>query len=355
MNEYVLVINPGSTSTKVALFCQSTKVIEKTIRHSKEELDQFDELMDQITYRKMLINKFLEANLNDLKELVGIVARGGLIKPVSGGTYQISDAMLKDLRTCKYGTHASNLGAIIANDIAKVYKVQAYIVDPVVVDELEGIARVSGVEGIERRSVTHALNQRAVAREKIQDFNKTYENSNIIVAHMGGGISLGAHYHGRMIDMINGIDGEGPFSPERSGDLPLLPFAEYILKEEMSFSQVKKWLVGHAGVNSYLNEIDIRIVEEAIDCGDLKAQLILEAMAYQVSKAIGQMAVTLKGQVDLIVLTGGIAYSEKITQFIKDCTAWIAPVTIYAGEKEMEALYEGFSRVYEGHEEAKRY
>lgn len=355
MKNLILVINPGSTSTKVSLYNEKDVLATDTIRHKNEELAQFSGVIDQKEFRKNLIVGFMKKEGYEPEDLQAVVGRGGLLKPIPGGTYLVDDDMLNDLKEEKYNTHASNLGAILAQEIAELAQVGAYIVDPVVVDELQDVARISGLKGIERRSVAHALNQKAVARKILNQKNKDYEESNVIVAHLGGGASIGAHYKGKMIDVVNGLDGEGPFTPERTGGLPLYDFAKMILEQDLNLDQIKKSLAGKGGINSYLNEIDLRNVIEKIQNGDEEAELYLEAMTYQTAKAIGEMATVLKGEVDLIILTGGASYAEFIVDHIKERVSWIAPVEVMPGEMEMDALHEGVMRVLNNEEEAKKY
>lgn len=355
MKEYILAINPGSTSTKVSLFNEKEEVATRTIRHSTEEIGQFDGVMKQKAFRMELILSFLLEEGFAVETLRAVVGRGGLLKPIPGGTYLVEKDMLKDLEEEKYNTHASNLGAVLAYEIAELAGVEAYIVDPVVVDELNDVARISGLKGIDRRSVVHALNQKAVARRVLREKGKTYEASRLIVAHMGGGSSIAAHDQGQMIDVVNGLDGEGPFTPERTGGLPLYDFAKMILEENLNLDDVKKRLAGKGGVYAYLKEIDLRNVIERIDNGDEEARLILEAMTYQLAKAIAEMAAVLKGRVDLIILTGGIAYAKLVIEQITERVDWIAPVIIHPGEMEMEALFEGVIRVLNNEEQVKHY
>lgn len=355
MKEYILAINPGSTSTKVSLFNEKEEVATRTIRHSTEEIGQFDGVMKQKAFRMELILSFLIEEGFAVETLRAVVGRGGLLKPIPGGTYLVEKDMLKDLEEEKYNTHASNLGAVLAYEIAELAGVEAFIVDPVVVDELDDVARISGLKGIDRRSVVHALNQKAVARKVLREKGRTYEESKVIVAHMGGGSSIAAHDQGHMIDVVNGLDGEGPFTPERTGGLPLYDFAKMILEENLNLDDVKKRLAGKGGMYSYLKEIDLRNVVERIDNGDEEAGLILEAMTYQVAKAIAEMAAVLKGRVDLIILTGGIAYAKLVVEQITERVDWIAPVIVHPGEMEMEALFEGVIRVLNNEEQAKHY
>lgn len=355
MSDKILAINPGSTSTKVALYAGGQQIAEETIRHTMQEINRYEKVTDQKNFRKELIEEFLRNKATSPSELTAVVGRGGLLKPIPGGTYLVNEMMLDDLENERYNTHASNLGAILANEIAKENQIKAYIVDPVVVDEFEPLARISGLAGIERRSVGHALNQKAVAREVVESAGKTYETCNVIVAHLGGGISIAAHQHGKMVDMVNGLDGEGPYSPERTGGLPLVDFAKRLIDESLTLSEVKKILAGNGGLKSYLNETDIRVVEERIQAGDQEAAYYLQGMCYQVAQQIGLMAVVLKGKVDFIILTGGICYSDYVTSLIEQYVDWIATVRVVPGEKEMDALYHGVRRVLEGTEVAKQY
>lgn len=355
MNEKILAINPGSTSTKVALYEGGKQIAEETIRHTMQEINQYEKVTDQKNFRKELIEEFLKDQATHPAELTAVVGRGGLLKPIPGGTYLVDETMLHDLETERYNTHASNLGAILANEIAKESQIKAYIVDPVVVDEFEPLARISGLAGIERRSVGHALNQKAVARDVVESVGKNYEACNVIVAHLGGGISIAAHQHGKMVDMVNGLDGEGPYSPERTGGLPLIDFAKRVIDESLTLAEIKKILAGNGGLKSYLNETDIRVIEERIKAGDQEATYYLQGMCYQVAQQIGLMAVVLKGKVDFVILTGGICYSDYVTSLIKQYVDWIATVRVVPGEKEMDALYQGVRRVLEGTEAAKHY
>ncbi|EOL42732.1 butyrate kinase [Enterococcus phoeniculicola] len=352
--EPILVINPGSTSTKLAIFSNHELIAEETIRHSLEEIAQFKGVIDQIDFRYKLILAFIDKH-HLSEKLVAVVGRGGLLKPIPGGTYNINEDMLADLKEERYNTHASNLGAILANEIAEKWGIPAYIVDPVVVDELQPLAKISGLKGIDRRSVSHALNQKAVARKITGDLGKTYETSSVIVAHLGGGISVGAHKNGKMIDVINGLDGEGAYTPERSGGLPLVDFADLVIQKKLSLAEVKKLIAGNAGIKSYLGETDLRIVEKRMNEGDEEAKYYLDGMCYQVGKSVSELAAVLKGKVDAIILTGGVMYSEYTRNKITEYVEWIAPVKVFPGEMEMEALYEGVYRVLNGEETALDY
>lgn len=357
MKNLILVINPGSTSTKLSLFNTDTEEEVQTtvIRHTVEEISQFDRISDQKNFRSSIILSFLDEHSITLDSLKAVVGRGGLLKPIPGGTYIVDETMLENLVEEKYGSHASNLGAILANDIANDAGVDSYIVDPVVVDEMQDIARVSGLKGIERRSVLHALNQKAVARRCLSEINKDYESSQVIVAHLGGGVSVGAHKNGQMIDVVNGLDGEGPLTPERTGGLPAYDFAKFIIEKELTLPEVKKYLAGNGGLKSYLNETDIRVIEERANNGDKKSSYYLDAMCYQIAKAIGECAVVLQGNVDLIILTGGVAYSKYVTEKVNNYIKWISTTKVYPGEMEMEALFKGVQRVLNKEEKAKKY
>ncbi|MFP4565329.1 MAG: butyrate kinase [Spirochaetaceae bacterium] len=351
----VLVINPGSTSTKLAVFENETPILEKTLRHATEELDKYERISDQFEFRKQVILDELAADGITIDSLSCAVGRGGLVHPVSGGTYEVNRRMLDDLQVGVLGEHASNLGGIIAHEIAAEAGVPSYIVDPVVVDELDEVARPSGVPDFERTSIFHALNQKAVARRFAADRGTTYEAINLIVVHLGGGITVGAHRKGRVVDVNDGLNGEGPFTPERSGGLPALKLAKLCFSGEFSHAEIKKKIKGGGGLVAYLGTNDGREVSEKIDAGDEQARLIYEAMAYQTAKEVGAMAAVLEGKVDAVVLTGGLAHDGRFCGWIKDRVSFIAPVEIYAGEDEMKALAEGAIRVLSGAETAQVY
>ena len=355
MTERLLVINPGSTSTKIGVFEEENLIFEKTLRHSVEELAPYDKIFHQYKFRKDIILKSLEENHNDINSLTGIIGRGGLLKPIEGGTYEVNDTMLEDLRIGVQGEHASNLGGIIAYEIAEEIGVKSYIVDPTVVDELEDVARISGLKEIERRSIFHALNQKAVARRHAKSQNKDYENMNLIVVHLGGGISVGAHKKGRVIEVANALDGEGPFSPERAGSLPVGDLIKLAYSGKYTYEDMKKMIKGNGGMVSYLGTNNGIEVSERIKNGDKEAKLIYYAMAYQVAKEVGACAAVLKGDVEAILLTGGIAHDKQFTAWIEEKVKFIAPVYIYPGEDELSALAEGGLRVLRGEEASKEY
>lgn len=354
-NYRLLIINPGSTSTKIAVFDNENIICEETLRHSVDEISSYVKIYDQFEFRKNIILKALEKSNISIDSLDGVIGRGGLLRPIEGGTYEVNDKMLQDLREGYLGEHASNLGGIISYEIAKEINKKAFIVDPVVVDEMQDVARISGLKGIERKSIFHALNQKAVARRYANKLGKKYEDLNLIVAHLGGGVSVGAHEKGKVIDVANALDGEGPFSPERAGSLPVGDMIKLCYSGKYTQDEIKKMLTGKGGIVSYLETNDAREVEARIENGDKYAELIYYAMSYQVAKEIGACAAVLKGNVDGIIITGGIAYDKKFTTWIEERVKFIAEVTIYPGEDELTALAEGGLRVLRGEEEAKLY
>lgn len=351
----LLIINPGSTSTKIGVYEDENPILVETLRHSSEEIGKFATIVDQFEFRKDVILNVLKEKNFDINTLSAVVGRGGLLKSIEGGTYNVNDIMIEDLRIGVQGQHASNLGGIIANEIAKSLNIPAFIVDPVVVDELEAVARIAGIPEIERKSIFHALNQKAVAKRYAKDQAKKYEDINVIVAHMGGGISVGAHKNGRVIDVNNALDGEGPFSPERAGGLPVGDLVKLCFSGKYSYDEVKKMITGKGGYVAHLNTNDVREVLAAAKAGDKKAEILFQAMGYQVAKEIGKCAAVLAGKVDAVILTGGIAFGKDITEYIKERVESIAPVVIYPGEDELLALTEGGLRVLRGEESGKEY
>lgn len=353
---YQLIINPGSTSTKIAVYHDENPIFEKTIRHSLEELSSYKKITDQFEFRKNLILDSLIKNKIDLKTLKAVVGRGGLLKPIEGGTYLINEKMLSDLKSNIRGEHASNLGGIIAYSIANDLNIPAFIVDPVVVDEMEDIARISGHPNFERICIWHALNQKAVARRAAKEvFEKKYEELNFVVVHLGGGISVGAHKEGKVIDVNNALNGEGPFSPERSGTLPTYQLVNACFSNDYTKEEINKMIVGNGGLSSYLGTNNAKVASDLAIHGDEKAKLIYSAMAYQVAKSIGEYAVVLDGKVDGIILTGGIAYDKNFVDMIESKVSFIAEVIVYPGEDELLALAQGGLRVLYGEEKAKEY
>lgn len=353
----ILTINPGSTSTKIAVFEDEQEVFSKTLRHSAEELAPFATVASQFGFRKDIIVAALKEAGIDLHTLSAIVGRGGLVKPIESGIYEVNDALAHDLEVPVMGEHASNLGGLIAKDIAREIGngIKAYIADPVVVDELAPVARYSGHPAIRRVSIFHALNQKVIARTYAKEIGKKYEELNLIVAHMGGGVSVGAHCHGRVIDVNNALDGDGPFSPERSGGLPTGALVEICYSGKPK-AEVKKMLKGAGGVVAYLGTNDMLEVEkQSIADPDSECAHVQNAMSYQIAKEIGAMATVLKGKVDAILLTGGIAYGKPVTDYIADMVSFIAPVKVYPGEDEMRALAMNGLMVLRGEMQAKAY
>lgn len=335
----ILAINPGSTSTKIAVFENEDKVFLKNIKHSNEDLAPYSSIAEQYEFRKTTIINELTYAEQDINTLDIIVGRGGLVKPIPSGVYEVNDKMKVDLNNSPLGEHASNLGGLIADSIASSLKdVKAYIANPVVVDEMHDIARFAGHPEFERVSIFHALNQKAIAEKYAKDIGESYNNLNFIVAHLGGGISVGAHKKGCVIDVNNGLDGEGAFSPERSGTLPAGQLVNLCFSGKYDKATIKKILKGNGGFVGYLGTNDAYEVEMRAKDGDEKAQMVSDAMAYQVAKEIGAYAAVLKGSVDAIILTGGIAYNKQFCAFIEDMVKFIAPVKVYPGEDEMTAL-----------------
>ena len=350
-----LIINPGSTSTKIGVFEDETLLFEETLRHSTEEIAQYASFVDQKDFRKEIITNLLKSKDFDINSLGMVVGRGGMLKPIPGGTYAVTDDLLHDLKIGKQGQHASNLGGILAREIADSIGVPSFIVDPVVVDEMCDIARYSGVPELPRTSVFHALNQKAVAKRYAKETGKAYDSLNLIVVHMGGGVSVGAHLNGRIIDVFNALDGDGAFSPERAGGAPVGALIKMCFSGEYTEKEVYKKFVGNGGFNAYLGTNDMRDVEKMVNEGDAKATEIRDAFIFQVSKDIGSMAAVLNGKVDQIVVTGGIAYDKGVVAGLRERCEWIAPFTIYPGEDELLALVQGGLRVVNGEEEAKVY
>jgi len=335
----ILVINPGSTSTKFALFEEEKMVFEKTLRHSLEEISVFDKITDQFHFRKNLIMKELVDRKIEIDRIAAVVGRGGVVKPIESGIYIVNDIMKEDLKKGLLGEHASNLGGLIADDIvSSLPNARAYIVDPVVVDELQPIARISGHPEINRISIFHALNQKAVSRFYASSVGKKYEEMNLILVHMGGGVSVGAHKKGRVVDVNNALHGDGPFSPERSGGLPAGQLVDLCFSGRFKKSELKSMITGKGGMVAYLGTNNFQEVCRMAENGDKKAELIRDANAYQIGKEIGAMASVLNGNVDAIILTGGMAYQVEHVARIKSMVDFIAEVIVYPGEDEIKAL-----------------
>lgn len=345
-----LIINPGSTSTKIGVFEDESLLFEETLRHSTEEIAQFEKIVDQKDFRRNIIENLLKEKNFDINSLDMVVGRGGMLKPIPGGTYAVTDDLLEDLKIGVQGPHASNLGGILAREIGDSIGKPSYIVDPVVVDELEPISRYSGVPELPRTSVFHALNQKAVAKRYAKECGKAYDTLNLIVVHMGGGVSVGAHKMGKVVDVFNALDGDGAFSPERAGSVPSGALIKMCFSGKYTQQEVYKKFVGGGGFNAYCGTNDMRDVQKMVDGGDKKAEEVREAFIMQVAKDIGSMACVLNGKVDQIIMTGGIAYDKAVTTGLKERTGWIAPVTVYPGEDELMALVQGGLRVLNGEE-----
>jgi len=353
----LLVINPGSTSTKVALFVGTTSFKQENLSHSAGDLAQFPTIADQYHYRLQAVRHFLDLNLPQLggnARLSAVVGRGGLLRPLSGGTYNVNEQMIQDLKRGVQGQHASNLGGLLAKGIAEAFGIPAFIVDPVAVDEFDDIARISGHPEIQRRSLGHALNIKAVGRRVARDLNLSFEGCNLLMVHLGGGISVAPLKQGRIVD-VNNANEMGPFSPERTGSLPCGDLISLCFSGQYTEREVLKLLSGQGGMVAYLGTNDAREAYKRADEGDSKARLVIQAMAYQIAKEIGAMATVLNGQIDAIVLTGGLANSERLTREIAGYVDFLAPVKVYPGEDEMLALAEGACRVLAREEEAQEY
>ncbi|MCD6594654.1 butyrate kinase [bacterium] len=352
----VLVINPGSTSTKLAVFDNEKQIFSKNIQHSTENLSPYPDISSQYPFREKVILETLDEAKILLETIDAVVGRGGLLYPLEGGTYEVDEIMLEHLKTGVQGQHASNLGGVLAYAIAaEIGNIPAFIVDPVVVDEMKPVAKLSGHPLITRRSIFHALNQKAVARKAAHQLGKKYNDVNLIVAHIGGGISIGAHEKGKVIDVNNALNGDGPFAPERSGGLPAADLVKLCFSGKYQLKEVLDMLRGKGGMVAYLGINDVRDVKKKIVEGDQKAKLVFEAMAYQIAKEIGLLATVLEGDIDAIALSGGVAYATDFVDLIRKRVEWIAPIIVFPGEEEMEALAQGALRVLKREEKAKIY
>ena len=355
MSVKTLVINPGSTSTKIGIFEDETLLFDETLRHSTEEIARYDSIIDQKDFRRDIILDFLKSKDFDVNSLDVVVGRGGMLKPIPGGTYAVNDALVRDLEIGVSGQHASNLGGILAKEIADSIGKPSFIVDPVVVDELCEEARVSGVPELPRISIFHALNQKAVAKRYAAEAGKDYKDLNLIVVHMGGGVSVGAHSKGRVIDVFNALDGDGAFSPERAGGVPSGALIKMCFSGKYEEKEVYKKIVGAGGFNALLGTNDMREVEKMVQDGNKDADLYRRAFIFQVSKDIGSMACVLAGKIDQIIITGGIAYDKVVVDGLKEHCGFLASVTVYPGEDELLALVQGGLRVVNGVEKALEY
>ena len=354
MKYTILVINPGSTSTKVAIWKDEELILQETIKHPADKLDKFPCVVDQFNLRLQAVDSAI-ADWLEPDKLSAIAARGGPLRPLEGGTYAINEPMLDDLRTARYSNHASNLGAILAHHLAERLGIPCFVVDPVTVDEFTPLARVSGFPGIERKCRSHALNIKAVARQVAEEIGKPLGGTDFVVAHMGGGLSICPLAKGRIVDVNDGLLGMGPFSPERAGALPIGPLVELCYSGKYSKQELLRRLSIEAGLKGYLGTSDLVEVENRIDEGDEEAKLYYEAMLYQIAKEIGAAAAVLKGNLDGVILTGGMSQSERLVETIKSYVSFLGPVFVIPGEKEMEALALGALRVLQGEEEAKEY
>lgn len=350
-----LIINPGSTSTKIGVFEDENLLFEETLRHSTEEISQYATIFDQKDFRKKIITDLLKEKNFDVNSLNMVVGRGGMLKPIPGGTYAVTDDLLEDLKVGVQGQHASNLGGILAREIADSIGVPSYIVDPVVVDELAPAARYSGMAEIPRGSIFHALNQKAVAKRYAAEIGKPYESLRLVVVHMGGGVSVGAHEDGKVVDVFSAFDGDGAFSPERAGGVPCGALVKLCFSGKYTEKEIYTKLIGKGGFNAYCGTNDMRDVEKMVQDGDKKAEEVREAFITQVAKDMGAMACVLKGKVDQIIVTGGIAYDKVVVAGLKEKAGWIAPMTVYPGEDELLALVQGGLRILRGEEELKVY
>jgi len=350
----ILAINPGATSTKFAVFDGDEVLVKQVVEHQGESLQKFSRVMEQCQYRSDLITDALKEAKIPLESLDAVVGRGGLLKPIPGGTYAVNEKMLDDLKKAERGEHASNLGAMLSYNIATAFGIPAFIVDPVSVDELQPVARVSGFPDLERMSMAHALNMKAVARKVAAELGKRYEEVNVVVAHLGTGVSLSAQKGGKMIDIVDGKE-EGAFAPDRCGGLPASQLVKLCYSGKYTYEELRKKLFGSGGFYAYLGTKDARDVERLAGEGDEQAEVLLQAFCYQVAKDIGALATVLKGNVDRIILTGGMAYSKRIVAEIADSVSHIAPVAVVPGEEELESLAAGAIRVLKGEEQAQVY
>jgi len=356
VQKLILAINPGSTSTKIAVYRGSTRIFIKSMSHNADDLNIFSTIADQFEFRmKLILDELVSAQI-DINEIAAVMGRGGLVKPIPSGVYEVNDSMIADLKVGVMGEHASNLGGLIAHEIAKeLPEAYAYIVDPVVVDEFDELARISGHPAFERKSIFHALNQKAIARNHAKTHHLEYDELNLIVAHMGGGISVGAHRKGKVVDVNQALDGDGPFSPERSGSLPIGSVVDACYSGDYNKDEIKRMIVGKGGYMAYLNTNDAYEVETAAKNGNSKAELVQEAMAYQVAKEIGAMSTVLEGSVNAILLTGGIAYGKPFIDLLTRRIQHIARIFVYPGEDEMKALAMNGYRVLIGEAEVLNY
>lgn len=349
----ILVINPGGTSTKVSVFEDRSEIFKKSIIHTREDLEEYKKVFDQLDYRKTLILEALEGNI-DLEEIDCVVGRGGLMKPIEGGVYEVNDLMIEDLRQEINGEHASNLGCVLAKEIGDKVGVSSYVVDPVSVDEFMDIVRITGLSDIEKSSWLHSLNHKAVCRKVAEAMGGSYEDYNFIVAHLGSGISIVAHKNGKMVDGSGGRS-DGPFSPERSGGILTYPLVELCYSGKYTREEMVDKVSNIGGMYDYLGTKDMVEIEKRYFEGDRKARLVMDAFIYQVAKEIAMYGATLRGKVNKIILTGGIAHSDLVVSELKKQVDYLADIEVIAGEMEMEALALGALRVSKGEEKLRKY
>jgi butyrate kinase len=351
----LLVINPGSTSTRLAVFRGRKALLETELKHSRREIDVFDSVVAQAAFRKKALLSVLADHGMDTSDIDVFVGRGGLLRPVPGGAFKVNGRMLRDLRAARFGEHASNLGAILAHELASKKKASAFIANPVVVDEMWDVARISGHPDLPRQSKFHALSQKAVARKVADRLGRPYTSCNFVVAHMGGGVTIGAHRKGRVVDVNNGLEGAGPFTPERTGELTLLPFYRYVTGKKLSAEEVTRLVTREGGLLAHLGTNDFKRIVERARGGHRKSRLVLDALVYGIAKSIGGMAAALSGNVDAIVLTGGLVRSRSFAGNLRKMVGFIAPVHVIVENSEMEALAFAVLDVVEGKTRAKTY
>ncbi len=350
----ILAVDPGSTSTKIGVLTNG-KIHKTTIEHKRELLNHFGHIMNQKDMRFKTVKRFLKKNGYDKIKFDAIAGRGGLIKPIESGVYEVNHIMLQDLKKGINGYHASNLGGILAYEFAKLFHCHAFIIDPVVVDEMENVAKISGFKDIERKSIFHALNQKSTARKAAEKLGKRYDDVNLIVAHMGGGVSIGAHQQGKVVDVNNALDGDGPFAMERTGSLPVGDLIRLIENKKYTTAELLGIFSKKGGVYSYLNSVNMVEIEKKISNGDNYSKLIIDGLIYQIAKEIGSLAAAIDGKVDAIVLTGGLAKSKFITTNIEKKVKFISTVMVFGGEFELEALIESSKKAIMGVEKIKEY
>ncbi len=344
----ILVVNPGSTSTKIAVYEDGVELFSENLPVSAQEASRYPSIMDQRGFRERQLRSALSRRAYDCSRLSAVVGRGGLLRPLAGGVYRVNSAMLADLSEARYGEHASNLGAVLAASLAEELGIEAFIADPVVVDELDDLARITGNALFQRRSIFHALNHKAVARRWCREHGRSYETSILIVAHLGGGCSVGLHRNGRVVDVNNALDGEGPFAGERSGTLPAGDLVRLCFSGSYTQREILAMITGRGGFVSLAGTNDVRVLFDRIRGGDDQASRIVHAFSYQVAKAIGALSAAAFGRVDGIIVTGGMAYSSDIVTEIEKMCNFIAPITVYPGEGELKALAEAGERAVKG-------